>query len=135
MRYSEFVDKVGEKTGLDSRDEVVQTIEAVLETLGERLTRDEQDHLAAQLPNELKDVVRKRYGADRFMLEDFYNRVRARADMGYPDAVKRSRAVLEVVQLAVSPGEMEDILAELPEEYLEVFGRKEPGPLSPSAVE
>lgn len=135
MRYSEFVDQVQKKTGLEGREEAVRIIEAVLETLGERLTRNEQADLAAQLPNELKEIVLKRLGADRFMLEDFYNRIRARADIGYPDAVKRSQAVLDVLEAAISPGQLENILSELPEEYKEVFRKKEPGPLSPSAVE
>jgi uncharacterized protein (DUF2267 family) len=128
MRYDEFVTRVRERAGL-GRDEAVRSTEATLATLGERLYRTERENLAAQLPNELKEDLFKQVDSevtwrdvDRFSLEEFYIRVSARAEVGYPDAVKQAQAVVAVLREAVSAGEIEDVLAELPEEYGELFG-------------
>jgi uncharacterized protein (DUF2267 family) len=131
MQYEEFIRKVQEYAGIDSREDAVRAAEATLETLGERLTRKERDDLASQLPREIKEVPRRRQRAERFSLDEFLNRVMARADVGYPHAVKWSGAVLCVLQEAIAPGELEHILADLPAEYGELFGRKPKGPLSP----
>jgi uncharacterized protein (DUF2267 family) len=40
--------------------------------------------------------------------------------------------VIAVLKEAVSPGEIEDILAELPEEYGELFGTRPPTSSSPT---
>jgi uncharacterized protein (DUF2267 family) len=90
---------------------------AVLETLGERLSQAEREDFGAQLSHELKEHVLKRPKTQGFNVEEFYNRVRARADIGFPDAVKGTRAVMHVLQEAVSAGEMEDIFSELPSDY------------------
>jgi uncharacterized protein (DUF2267 family) len=128
MRYDEFITRVRERAGL-GRDEAVRSTEATLATLGERLYRTERENLAAQLPNELKEDLFKQVDSevtwrdvDRFSLEEFYIRVSARAEVGYPDAVKQAQAVVAVLREAVSAGEIEDVLAELPEEYGELFG-------------
>jgi uncharacterized protein (DUF2267 family) len=129
MRYHEFINRVQERTDLGSRDEAARATEATLATLGERLYRTERENLAAQLPDELKEDLFKRVDSevirrdvDRFSLEEFYIRVSARAEVGYPDAVKRAQAVIAVLQEAVSAGEIEDVLSKLPDEYGELFG-------------
>jgi uncharacterized protein (DUF2267 family) len=128
MRYDEFISRVQERAGL-ARDEAVRSTEATLATLGERLYRTERENLAAQLPDELKEDLFKevdsevtRRDVDRFSLEEFYIRVSARAEIGYPDAVKRAQAVIAVLREAVSAGEIEDVLSKLPDEYGELFG-------------
>jgi uncharacterized protein (DUF2267 family) len=124
MEYNEFISRVQKYAGLKSLDEAVQLTEAVLETLGERLYRTESTDLAAQLPKALKKFIfekqppeQNRNEVKRFSLEEFYNRVRARARIGYPDAIKQSKAVMSVLQEAVSAGELEDIKKELPREF------------------
>ena len=134
MQYSEFINQVHSQTNLDSEDQAKKAIEATLETLGERLSQAEQKNLAAQVVDELKDMLLKRTDVHSYNLEEFYNRVSARADMGYPDAVKRSQAVVNVLTSAISQGEIDDILTEIDEDFGELFGIKSPGPASPSSV-
>ena len=134
MQYSEFIQQVKSQIGVESDDQAKQVVEATLETLGERLSLTEQENLAAQLVNELKDMLLKRTDVHSYDLEEFYNRVSARADIGYPDAVKRSQAVVEVLTNAITQGEIEDILSEVDEDFGELFGIESPGPASPSSV-
>jgi uncharacterized protein (DUF2267 family) len=136
VRYDEFIDRVAESGIMEDRDEAVDAVEAVLETLGERLTKAERENLAAQLPNGLKEKLLKRDSASYpFLLEEFYKRVGARAGIRYAKAVERTRTIMRIHRQAVSPGEIRDILHELPDEYKELFGSEPESPLSPSSVE
>ena len=132
MSYGDFVDQVRRQAGLDSNDEAERVTAAALETLGERVYRTEREDLGAQLPMQLRKYLFKRLDTEPFELEEFYNRVSSRADVGYPAAVELSRVVMGVLQKAVSAGELEDVLSELPDNFRELFGKEPEGPLSPS---
>jgi uncharacterized protein (DUF2267 family) len=141
MEYNEFVKHVQETAELDSPEEALAAIQATLGTLGEMLSKTERDHLAAQLHKPLKECLYRwieRPGGPtrphRFSLEEFYNRVSARSNVGYPAAVRHSLAVMSVLQQAVSQGEMDDILRELPNGYEELLTGKPQGPVSPTIV-
>lgn len=121
MRYDEFVDRVQHRAELASRSESAKVVEAVLETLGERLGTTEREDLAAQLPEELRALVLERHETDRYPLEEFYRRVGARADVLYARAMDYARAVASVLKEAISPGELKDIRARLPAEYKKLF--------------
>jgi uncharacterized protein (DUF2267 family) len=131
MQYREFVEAVMQMTGLQA-PEAETSVAAVLETLGELIPRTERDNVAAQLPNELKSAFSSERDHDSFELEEFYNRVSSRADVGYEDAVDRSMGVTAVFKRAVSGGELEDVMSVLPPGYGELFSEKASGPLSPS---
>ncbi len=136
MKCNEFIQEVVNRTGLDPETARI-SLDAVVETLGERLTKTLRDKVAAELPVELKQVLSGDYGERtvRFDLEDFYVRVRARADTGYPEAVVRTRCVLSLLKEVLSPGIMNKIFSELPNEFQELFGQKPGGPLSPTITE
>ena len=133
MHYARFVEKVQEYTGLEKED-ATKLIKAVLETLSERMPRTHRQHLAAQLPDDMKELLPGQNRMEYFLLEDFYQRVGNRADVGYQQAVIYSRAVARVLGEAVARGELEDIMSALPDEYRELFGKEPSGPLSPSSV-
>lgn len=132
MRYNEFIERVTGQ-GLESKEEAVKAAEAALETLGERLHRTERDHLAAQLPAELKQHLLKRPDTVRFTLEEFYTRMSARSGVRYHHAVYQTKAVMAVLQEAVDEGELRHVLRGLPDDFKELFGGKPESPLSPSA--
>jgi uncharacterized protein (DUF2267 family) len=134
MHHREFIDRVRERTGLENAKEAEIAVRATLETLGERLHKTVRVKLAAQLPHELKERLGGRPDHDFFSLEEFYNRVSARAGIRYPHAVEQALAVIAVLKEAVSPGELADVTGDLTEDYLELFGEKEKGPVSPSSV-
>ena len=122
MQFDDFITRVQEQAGLNTRDEAISITRAVLETLGERLDRKVRNGLEAQLPNELKEFLLGRVeSSDQYDLQEFYNRVGARADLKYGDAVERTRQVITVLRHAVPGGEIEDILEDLSPEYGKLF--------------
>ena len=122
MQFDDFLTRVQEQAGLNTRDEAINITRAVLETLGERLDRKVRNGLEAQLPNELKEFLLGRVEhSDQYDLQEFYNRVGARADLKYGDSVERTRQVISVLRQAVPGGEIEDILEDLSPEFGELF--------------
>lgn len=124
MRYDDFIQQVRRRTDLESDDRAVEVTHAVLGTLGECLYRTERDKLAAELPKELKAVFfaerspeNRRQDVERYRLEEFFNRVRARADTGGRETETCTGAVFSVLREAVSAGTMDAVLNALPDEY------------------
>ena len=131
--YRQFIAKVQEYGGLP-REDSLKIIEVVLETLGERLSKKHREHLAAQLPRELKPFVLKHRKTELFSLELFYQHIAARARLSFHDSIRYSRMVIRVLQEAVAEGELQDIFAEIPPEFDELSGRK-PTQISPTSVD
>lgn len=134
MRYHEFIERVQTTGELSDQDEAVRATRATLATLGERIYRTERDNLAAQLPDDLKAYLHEQVGSratqrdvEHFSLQEFYNRVGARSDVTYKHAIKRAKAVMTVLQEAVSAGQLSDVRANLPEAYDELFEEPAPG--------
>lgn len=128
MQQDEFLSKVQDYGGLDSPDEALRMTEIFLATLGEWLYRTEDRKLSAQLPKAFQDFVYEEQEPERTRAqtvhlppEEFYNRIKGRADIRYQEAVRISKAVARVLEEAVSPGEIEDVLQELPNEFSELF--------------
>jgi uncharacterized protein (DUF2267 family) len=80
--------------------------------------------VAAQLPEELREgLLARADGADRYKLQEFYNRVGARADLEYNDAAECTKQVMVVLRRAISSGEWRNIVESLPkDDYGELFG-------------
>ena len=128
MQRDEFIQRVQEDGKLESKEEALKVTKAVLETLGERLYRTEQSELAAELPQGLREYVMEpqtveisKGQVEKYGLEEFYDRVGARAGVYYQTAVRLTRVVMDVLQEAVSPGEIEDIKQELSDGYRKLF--------------
>lgn len=134
MSRTDFIEQVRRRASLDSDDDAARITQAALETFGERVYRKEREDLGSELPKELRKYLFKRLDTEPFELEEFYNRVSSRADVGYRAAVELSRVVMEVLKKAVSAGELESVLSELPDNFRELFGQEPEGPLSPSNV-
>ncbi len=132
MQYKEYIDQVREIAKLDTMEEAEKAARVALETLGERITTAEKDHMATQLPAELKHFLAGAGGS--FSLEEYYNLVGSRSGVTYPHAVKQSRAVMQVLSRAIAPGELDDIKGHLPPEYGELFGAEPESPVSPSSL-
>ncbi len=130
MQYEEFIQQVQAYAELDTPEEALQLTEAVLSTLGERIYRTEQSQMAAQLPRGIKELLVARQPPENtrnyvqgFTVEEFYNRVGARTNVRYQRAVAQTKAVMAVLQEAVSAGQIDDIKGELPAEFAELFER------------
>src|SRR5438874_12863904 len=124
MTYDQFVGQVQNRAKLASKGEAVAAIRATLETLAERLAGGAAEKLAAQLPQEIGEYLRAPIGAgmgDSFSLDEFFQRAANRERVDKPDTVYHARVVMEVLAEAVSAGEVQKVLAQLPNDYIPLF--------------
>lgn len=121
MQYDRFVGEVQNRARLPSRGDTVRAIQATLETLAERIAAGEAEDLAAQLPPELGTFLRDVDGSQRFTVDEFLERVAEKENVDVPDAAHHARAVITVLQDAVTAGEMDDVRTQLPNTYAPLF--------------
>jgi len=123
MNFDRFVGQVQHRARLGSLGEAVCAIRATLSTLGERLTPGEVKDLASQLPEEIAYYTAAGVvsGNERFSVDEFFERVAARERVDPPIAIFHARVVFEVLREAVSAGEIEDVLQELPADFRQVM--------------
>lgn len=121
-----FYGMVRERLGQCDREEAKRGTAAVFRALRDRLTPDEADQVAAQLPGPLKAVWSEGEPAERTPLkmdrEQFYERVRE--DVGLITAQEArwlTLAVFAALKGSLSPGEVEDVMAQLPKDLKEVW--------------
>ena len=131
MQYNEFLGNVQDRARLATQDEAVAATRATLTVLAKRLAGGEADNLAAQLPEEIGRYLREVEGpAERFGLNEFFERVSSHEGTALPVAVHHARAVVSVLRDAVSAGEIDDVLAQLPEDYEPLFESGSEGEMS-----
>ncbi|MEU3451070.1 DUF2267 domain-containing protein [Streptomyces thermolilacinus] len=129
MRHDEFLARVRERGEYRDQEEAAQITRAVLEVLGHRITPGEAADLAAQLPGDLGDVLTADADADgdrptdRFGIEEFYRRVGERTGARPRTAQWDASAVLSTLADAVSGGELNQIISQLPSSFAVLFGK------------
>lgn len=126
MTTASFYKMVVETSGESDRERVKRATAAVFHALRDRLTAAEADQAVAQLPLELKEVWRAGERPDRtpskLDREAFYERVRREAGLGSArDARWMTLAVFAALKEQLSPGEAEDVLAQLPKDLKELW--------------
>ncbi|AOS63148.1 DUF2267 domain-containing protein [Actinoalloteichus hymeniacidonis] len=134
MRHDEFIGQVQARARLSSRGEAEAATRAALETLGERVPERAADHLADQLPAEIGEHLRRTEiwdGAgpgERFDFEEFAHRVAERGHLHEPDAIYRTRVVLEVTGEATE-GVLGKVRDQLPADLRPLVDAGSSGPL------
>jgi uncharacterized protein (DUF2267 family) len=122
MQYDEFISKVAERTGVE-REQAEAVTRATLATLAARITHGEAEDLAAQLPDGLKGPLRTGPAeAEPFDLAEFKRRVAQHAGIPQDEAERAIAAVFATLSEAVTGGEFDDVLSQLPKEYRELVG-------------
>ena len=126
MTTAAFYKTVMHTSGEGSREVAKRATAAVFHALRDRLTPDEADQVQAQLPRELKEVWGEGEPADRQPLkldrEAFYERVKSEARLGATrDARWMTLAVFGALKDHLTPGEAEDVLAQLPKNLKEAW--------------
>jgi uncharacterized protein (DUF2267 family) len=129
MKHDEFIGKVQHLAQLGSRGDAERAAWATLQTLGERLAGGEAKDLASQLPPVLAAYALSGYAGigARFSLNEFFLLISDREGVDLPRAAHHARAVIEVLQEAISKGEIDDIRAQLPDEYNQLFSQQSAG--------
>ena len=122
MNQKEFLESVTVRGRL-SPQQAERLTEATLTVLADRISAGEAEDLAAQLPKGVRDwLVSKEEPAQKFDLEEFIRRVSERAAVDLDTATRGAWAVLSTIRRAVTTGEFEDMLAQLPKEFGEFIG-------------
>jgi uncharacterized protein (DUF2267 family) len=116
-----FVRRVAERAGRDEAG-AWRTVEAVLETLAERVAAGEIDDLADRLPFTLRRLLKEAESrtaptARKMDLEAFLARVAEREGVPPEEARRDARAVLMTLHEAVGDSEFFDLTSELPHNY------------------
>ena len=125
MQHHEYVARVRELGEYGSQDEAAKVTEAVLSVLAQRISPGEVDDLASQLPGPLGQTLAaaKPQRAENFGIEEFCRRVAERIGARPRTAEWDASAVLTTLAEAVSGGELNQILSQLPSGYAGLFGR------------
>ncbi|GAA4419416.1 hypothetical protein GCM10023169_10060 [Georgenia halophila] len=128
MQHDEFIGQVQTRAKLASRGDAERATRATLETLGERVPEGLVENLAAELPVEIGENLRRTitFGGEgtgeRFDRSEFVSRITDRTGADAPDAVFQARSVLEVVGDAVQGGLMDNVAAALPDDIKGFLG-------------
>jgi uncharacterized protein (DUF2267 family) len=126
MTVQQFYRTVMTASGELDRETAKRVTAAVFHALRDRLTPEEADQVAAQLPRELKAVWYEGEAEARRPLkmhrDEFYERVRREAALpSTREARWGTLAVFAALKEHLSPGEAEDVLAQLPKDLKEVW--------------
>jgi uncharacterized protein (DUF2267 family) len=124
MEHDEFIGSVQQRADLAGRGEADSATRAVLSTLGERVTADEAEDLAAQLPLEIgRYLTDEAEHGQQFDAEAFLDRVAELAEAGAveSDPEEATRAVFDVTIEAAGTGQLQDVVTQFPEN--EGYGR------------
>jgi uncharacterized protein (DUF2267 family) len=117
MQHDEFIARVAQRAGV-SRAEAESLTGATLATLAERITGGEARDLAAQLPLALQDpLLSSAEQAEAFSFDEFVSRTAERAGVDRSMAEAGVDAVMATLRDAVTPGELDDVLSQLPADF------------------
>ncbi|GAB2878523.1 DUF2267 domain-containing protein [Streptomyces deserti] len=127
MRYDEFLAQVRDRGEYADQDEAAKVAEAVLEVLAGRITSAETKDLAAQLPAPLdaKLTAAASEQPESYGVEEFCRRVAERTGARERTAQWDASAVLSTVAETVSPGELNQLISQLPTGYAALFGKND----------
>jgi uncharacterized protein (DUF2267 family) len=117
MQYDELIALVAERAGLFKGDAIDLT-RATLATLADRIGGGAVRELAAHLPGPLQDaLLPTTEEAEAFSFEEFINRVAERTRRKSIVSESAVAAVMATLRDAVTPGEFDDILSQLPKDF------------------
>lgn len=117
----EWLRDVAEALGTDDRHYAYRALRAHLHVLRDRLAVDEAAQVAAQLPNLLRGIYYEGWNPSATPTtirheRDFLEQVAAEGRFaGTTEAGTASRAVASVLRRRISSGELDDVIAGLPE--------------------
>lgn len=132
MDHDTFIGEVQNRAELPSRGAALSATRATLQTFGDRLQEGQVTNLAAQLPDELAYYLEDHADTtESFDFQEFISRVAERdenlgGEHGVDDddlsaAALHCRAVVDVLDEAITEGQLEDVRDQLPDEYADLF--------------
>jgi uncharacterized protein (DUF2267 family) len=122
VQHDEFIGQVQARARLSSRGDAERATRATLETLAERIPEGLADNVAAQLPHEIGEHLRRTivYGGvgtgERFDAREFVRRVSERSGTDEPQAAFLLRVVCEFVDEATTGTLSRKVAPSLPDD-------------------
>jgi len=116
MEYERFVAIVDHEGGDLGRETAERAAQATLQTLAERLSPGEARDLVAEIPGSGPWLFTNS-DPQPIDFDEFLHRVAQREGADEKTAEEHARAVFAAIGQAVSPDELDDLVAELPEDY------------------
>ncbi|MCI0573615.1 MAG: DUF2267 domain-containing protein [Myxococcaceae bacterium] len=126
MTHGEFLSFVAERSGLTSTEEAGRTVRAVLEAIGQLMSRPDRRTLAEELPAQLAKTLRSVDHTEELDLTQLYARIAAQEGVRPGFAVEHTGVVCQVVAEALSPGALHRVRETLPEAVGALFVPREP---------
>jgi uncharacterized protein (DUF2267 family) len=136
VKYDEFIAQVQRRAEISTRDEADSAVRAALETLAERLAGGEAKDLASQLPPEIAIYLEQPLAGagEDYSLDEFFQRVSDGEGVALPDATFHARVVIGLLSEVVTMGEIENVRAQLPAEFRQLFEVENEGELPGQGV-
>lgn len=127
MKYDEFLAKVRDRGEYADNQEADQVSGIVLARLGERLATGEAKDVAAQLPVELQPPLLQTEATPpaRSGIHEFLCRLAGDLNATEETARWDASAVLTTLAEAITGGQLNQILSQLPAEFAVLFGKPE----------
>lgn len=122
MKFDDFMGQVQNRLELPDTGRAVRATRAVLQSLGERLQAGEAKDLAGPLPMEVDFYLLSAESGQRFDYDEFVGRVADRANVDRAEAAYYGKVVVGLVSEHVPAGEIEQVRAQLPDDYEDLFG-------------
>jgi uncharacterized protein (DUF2267 family) len=121
MKFDDFMGQIQNRLELPDTGRAVRATRAVLQSLGERLQAGEAKDLAGPLPMEVDFYLLSAESGQRFDYDEFVDRVTDRANVDRADAAYYAKVVVGLVSEHVPAGEIEQVRAQLPDDYEDLF--------------
>jgi uncharacterized protein (DUF2267 family) len=121
MKFDDFMGQIQNRLELPDTGRAVRATRAVLQSLGERLQAGEAKDLAGPLPMEVDFYLLSAESGQRFDYDEFLDRVTDRANVDRADAAYYAKVVVGLVSEHVPAGEIEQVRAQLPDDYEDLF--------------
>lgn len=113
MSFREMIKKVQHYSGFSDR-ESKEALEMMVESLAVHLTEGERKDFASQLPQELKDIALSVMPTKETARQDIVEQFMEMEEIDEPRAKKQIHSTWKAIKDAISPGEIDDIRAQLP---------------------
>lgn len=112
MGFKEMIKRVQLKSGF-SDSESKDALEHTVEVLAVHLTEGERKDFASQLPQELKDIALSVMPTEQIVKQDLFELFVSTGEVDEPRAKKQLLSAWEAIKDAVSPGQIQDVRAQL----------------------
>lgn len=113
MKYRELMKRVQHLSGFSDK-ESKEALNATVEVIAVRLTDDERKDFASQLPTELQDIALTVRATEDNTKQDIVEQIVKTQSVTKARAKKQLLSAWTAIKEAISPGEIDDIRAQLP---------------------